>query len=45
MLFVSLAVYCGLYTLLCLWRKPMVDASYVLAYEALLPKAPETPAE
>ena len=45
MLFVSLAVYCGLYTLLCLWRKPMVDACYVLAYEALLPKAPETPAE
>ena len=45
MLFVSLALYCGLYTLLCLWRKPMVDASYVLAYEALLPKAPETPAE
>ena len=44
-LFVGMAAYCGLYTLLCLWKKPQVDASYVLAYEAILPKAPQEAAE
>ena len=33
--FGTLAVYCVLYTLLCLWKKCEVDAAYVLAYESI----------
>jgi len=39
--FVTLAAYCVLFTGLCLWKKCDVDASYVLAYEAIA--APEEP--
>ena len=36
MFFGTLAAYCVLYTLLCLWKKCPVDAAYVLAYESIL---------
>lgn len=45
MFFLTLAAYCLLFTLLSLWKKPQVDLSYVLAYEAIVPKTPEEAAE
>ena len=45
MFFVTLAVYCVLFTLLSLWKKAQVDASYVLAYESIVPAQPEEKAE
>lgn len=35
MFFVTLAAYCVLQTLLCLWKKCEVDAAYVLAFEEI----------
>lgn len=35
MFFGTLAAYCVLFTVLCLWKKCPVDASYVLAFEAI----------
>lgn len=35
MFFATLAAYCVLYTLLCLWKKREVDAAYVLAFEEI----------
>lgn len=45
MFFVTLAAYCVLFTLLSIWKKPEVDASYVLFYENVMPPEPETAAE
>ncbi len=45
MFFVTLAAYCGLFTLLSLWKKCEVDASYVLFYENVMPPEPEKAAE
>ena len=41
MFFVTLAAYCVLFTLLSLWKKCEVDASYVLFYENVMPPEPE----
>lgn len=42
MYFVTLALYCVLFVGLCLWKKCLVDASYVLAYESIAaPGEPE----
>ena len=41
MFFVSMAVRCVLITLLSLWKKCEVDASYVLFYENVMPPEPE----
>ena len=41
MFFVTLAAYCVLFTLLSLWKKCEVDASYVLFYENIMPPEPE----
>ena len=35
MFFATMAAYCVLITLLCLWKKCPMDASYVLAFEAI----------
>ena len=45
MFFVTLAAYCVLFTLLSLWKKCEVDASYVLFYENVMPPEPEAAAE
>ncbi|MBQ7230860.1 MAG: DUF975 family protein [Oscillospiraceae bacterium] len=45
MFFVTLAAYCVLFTLLSLWKKCEVDASYVLFYENVMPPEPETAEE
>lgn len=45
MFFVTLAAYCVLFTLLSLWKKCEVDASYVLFYENVMPPEPEAAEE
>ena len=45
MFFVTLAAYCVLFTLLSMWKKCEVDASYVLFYENVMPPEPETAEE
>lgn len=46
MFFATLAVYCVLFSALSLWKKCQVDASYVLAYEAIAcPETEEAAAE
>lgn len=45
MFFVTLAAYCVLFTLLSMWKKCEVDASYVLFYETVMPPEPEAAAE
>ena len=41
MFFVTLAAYCVLFTLLSMWKKCEVDASYVLFYKNVMPPEPE----
>ena len=45
MFFVTLAAYCVLFTLLSMWKKCEVDASYVLFYENVMPPEPEAAEE
>lgn len=45
MFFVTLAAYCVLFTLLSMWKKCEVDASYVLFYENVMPPEPESAEE